>query len=65
MSNDFGVHAEPCHTHKKEEVVISEHKKLSDGSCKTTYYEGEKCTICGAVWKGDVIKTVTENPCTH
>ena len=65
VSDDFGVHAEPCHTHKKEEVVINEHKKLSDGSCKTTYYEGEKCTICGAVWKGDVIKTVTENPCTH
>ena len=65
VSNDFGVHAEPCHTHKKEEVVINEHKKLSDGSCKTTYYEGEKCTICGAVWKGDVINVVTQQKCTH
>ena len=65
VSNDFGVNVEPRHTHTTVEVVISEHKKLSDGSCKTTYYEGLKCTVCGTVWKGDIIKTVTENPCTH
>ena len=65
VSNDFGFNVEPHHTHTTVEVVISEHKKLSDGSCKTTYYEGLKCTVCGTVWKGDIIKTVTENPCTH
>ena len=65
VSNDFGVNVEPRHTHTTVEVVISEHKKLSDGSCKTTYYEGLKCTVCGTVWKGDVINVVTQQKCTH
>ena len=52
-------------THTLVAVTIKEHKKASDGSCTTTYYDGSKCSSCGATWKGDVIKTVTENPCMH
>ena len=57
--------AEERHAHTLVDVTIKEHKKASDGSCTTTYYDGSKCSSCGATWKGDVIKTVTENPCMH
>ena len=56
---------EPQHVHKLVDTTIKKHKKNKDGSCKTTYYEGKKCTSCGTIWKGDVIKTVTEDPCMH
>ena len=65
VSRDFRVNAEPRHTHKTVEVVISQHKKFSDGSCKTTYYEGKQCTVCGTVWQGDVIEIVIKPICTH
>lgn len=35
---------EPQHVHKIVDITLKEHKKNSDGSCKTTYYEGRKCT---------------------
>lgn len=57
--------AEARHTHTMVDVTVKEHKKLSDGSCKTTYYDAQKCTSCGQIVKGDVIRTVTEDPCTH
>ena len=25
----------------------------------------EKCSVCGATWKGDVISAVTMKKCTH
>ena len=56
---------QPNHSHTYEDVTIKIHEKHSDGSCTTTYYEGKQCTGCGFTLKGDVIKTVTENPCTH
>lgn len=56
---------EPQHVHKIVDITLKEHKKNSDGSCKTTYYEGRKCTVCGAIWKGDVINVVTMAKCTH
>lgn len=56
---------EPQHVHKIVDITLKEHKKNSDGSCKTTYYEGRKCTVCGAIWKGDVIQVVTQPKCQH
>ena len=56
---------EPQHIHKIVDITLKEHKKNSDGSCKTTYYEGRKCTVCGAIWKGDVIQVVTQPKCQH
>ena len=53
------------HAHQLEDFVWKEHKKNSDGSCKTTYYKGRECTICGLTWRGDVIKTITETKCPH
>lgn len=47
------------------DIKLKEHQKFSDGSCKTTYYEGRECTICNTIWRGDVIKTITETKCPH
>lgn len=53
------------HIHNKINITLKEHKKFKDGSCKTTYYEAKKCTECGLIWKGDIIRTVTETKCPH
>lgn len=57
--------AEERHAHTLVDVTIKEHKKASDGSCTTTYYDGSKCSSCGATWKGDVIQVLTKVKCTH
>ena len=64
-SDDLSVEIEPNHLHNIVDIVLSEHVKYSDGSCKTTYYEGRECTVCGALWKGDVISTHTYANCPH
>lgn len=56
---------DPNHIHTIVDGIFKVHKKNKNGSCTTTYYEGRQCTGCGATWKGDVIKTVTEDPCMH
>jgi len=56
---------DPKHLHDIIDVTIKEHKKQSDGSCITTYYEGRKCTTCGLTWRGDKINAVTQEICTH
>lgn len=53
------------HAHEYEEVNINQHKKLSDGSCTTTIYEGLRCTICNTLFRGDVLSIETSNPCRH
>ena len=57
--------AEPQHVHNIVDIILEKHEKFSDGSCKTTYYKGRKCTICGTTWRGDVIRTITETKCPH
>ena len=64
-TDDLSVEIEPNHLHNIVDTVLSEHFKYSDGSCKTTYYEGKKCTVCGALWQGDVISTHTYANCPH
>ena len=56
---------EPQHVHNIVDITLKEHKKNSDGSCKTTYYEGRKCTVCGLTWKGDKIGETTMVKCNH
>lgn len=56
---------EPRHMHHIIDVTIKEHKKHSDGSCTTTYYEGGQCTSCGTTWKGDVINEMSFTKCPH
>lgn len=57
--------AEPQHVHNIVDIILEKHEKFSDGSCKTTYYKGRECTICGLTWRGDVIRTITETKCPH
>lgn len=56
---------EPQHVHNIVDIILEKHEKFSDGSCKTTYYEGRECTICGLTWRGDVIKETTYPKCPH
>ena len=56
---------DPKHVHKYVDVTIQEHKKNADGSCVTKYYEGQKCTGCGKVVKGDKIGETTLDKCPH
>lgn len=56
---------EPRHIHKIVEIILKEHEKYKDGSCKTTYYEGAECTSCGTTWKGKKINAITQEICTH
>ena len=65
ISNPPQDQIELQHVHKIVDITLKEHKKNSDGSCKTTYYEGRKCKVCGAIWKGDVINVVTMAKCIH
>lgn len=65
MPEQVQAQVEPRHTHKLVNITLKEHKKKSNGSCVTTYYEGQECSTCGTVWKGDVIRTVTDAKCTH
>lgn len=53
------------HIHKYIDVTIEEHKKYSDGSCVTRYYDGQECTSCGKVLKGDKIGELTMEKCPH
>ncbi len=57
--------ADSKHSHTTVSTKLEEHKKFSDGSCKTTYYDAKKCTGCGLIWKGDVIGETTLVKCPH
>ena len=65
MPEQVQAQVEPRHVHKLVNITLKEHKKKSNGSCVTTYYEGQECSTCGTIWKGDVIRTVTDAKCTH
>ena len=53
------------HVHKYVDVIIEKHKKNVDGSCVTKYYEGQKCKLCDDLEVGSLIRTVTDEKCTH
>ena len=65
ISNQPQDQIKPQHAHQIVDITLKEHKKNSDGSCKTTYYEGRKCKVCGAIWKGDIIQIVIKPKCPH
>ena len=56
---------EPRHVHKIVEIILKEHEKYKDGSCKTTFYDGAECTSCGTTWKGELIGETTLVKCPH
>ena len=56
---------DPQHVHNIEDIILEKHEKFSDGSCKTTYYKGRECTVCGQTWRGDVIGETTLVKCPH
>lgn len=44
---------------------ITPHSPTSDGGCAVKYYDAKRCTKCGAIVKGPLIKTVTYLKCPH
>lgn len=46
-------------------VTITEHYKFSDGSCRTDYYSGQRCTKCNTVVYGTFVKSVNYTVCPH
>lgn len=51
--------------HSRVSGYVKDHRKYSDGSCKTDYYYAERCTICGEVWVKEYAHTETWTKCTH
>lgn len=65
LQNNTNIEIEPQHVHTWKSKNITEHKRYSDGSCKTTVYAAKYCTECGSTVKGDVIDEVTHKVCPH
>lgn len=57
------LHRACSHIYVKGEVTV--HEKQADGSCKIKYYEAERCTKCGHVVRGKLIRTEIYNSCPH
>lgn len=66
----FDVHTEEdqvyalC-SHTYVDGAIAEHKKAPDGSCKTDYYSGKKCSKCGDLVYGEYTGSRTYSVCPH
>ena len=54
-----------CGEHDIVSGVLQIHVKDDDGSCIIETYEGDRCTKCGNVWKGDYLHKTTKSSCTH
>ena len=57
------LHRACSHIYVEGEVTV--HEKQADGSCKVKYYEAKRCTKCGYVVRGKLIRTETYDPCPH
>lgn len=44
---------------------VADHRKYSDGSCKTDYYYAERCEKCGRLEMKGYAHTETSTKCTH
>lgn len=56
---------EICSEHEIVSGVVQIHHKNSDGGCAIETYEGTRCTECGMVWKGDLLREARKIPCPH
>ena len=65
LQDSTNAEIEPQHVHTWKSKNITEHKKYSDGSCKTTVYAAKYCTDCGYTVKGDIVDEVTHKVCPH
>ena len=52
-------------THTYVEGLLALHNKNSNGSCRTEYFDGKRCSKCGDLVYGDHVKTVTYTSCPH
>lgn len=53
------------HICRFEDIMLREHCKYPDGSCKSVFYESEECPVCGTIRKGAELWTDLEAECPH
>jgi hypothetical protein len=63
LNHDLEVHSS-C-AHKYVAGKTTNHTKNSDNSCKTEYYEAERCSKCGYIKLGELIDVITRLLCPH
>lgn len=51
--------------HNYVDGTFSKHKKKSDGSCITSYYDAKRCSNCGQLVIESLISTETYQVCPH
>lgn len=51
--------------HHYVSCTFGEHKKYSDGSCKTYLYEADKCTECGNLINKELVGETSYKKCPH
>lgn len=62
---DDGVEQYSTCTHTYVEGRLALHNKYPDGSCRTEYFQGKRCSKCGDLVYGDHISTQTFDKCPH
>lgn len=56
---------EGCQNYDDINGTLMKHTKNKDGNCIAEYYEGKRCSLCGAVVYGRFIKIQTYSTCPH
>lgn len=51
--------------HKYVAGTVTSHSKNSSGGCTLTYYEAQRCSLCGYVKKGEEISSTRYQKCPH
>ncbi len=62
-STDDNTYKNCIHTFVDGEYTV--HEVQNDGSCTLKYYEAQRCTKCGHIVVGKLIKTITYPSCPH
>lgn len=60
-----GIESRALCNHKFEEGTYTKHNLHSNGGCVITYYEGQRCNICGFTKIGEEIASTTYKKCPH
>lgn len=63
VPEDDGVDLHCNHVYISGE--LQDHYPHSDGSCEVKIYRAQRCSKCGQIVRGDLLRTITYNPCPH
>lgn len=54
-----------CLKHSIVSGYLQTHERNSSGGCIVETYKSTRCTNCDTIWVGDLVSTVTYDPCPH